>query len=184
MDAIETRTIELNGHTYRITIYADEDAPNPLNDWCEMGTILSLGRRHANYHPGSVDELLDENPDAVPLSYFEHGRCLWCVAGELPAGANCPWDSVGIAGYWLPDEQTLESARNYREMARRQFMRERAREACDVYTQWCNGNVFGFEIERLTTCDCCQTEAAQTVNSCWGFYGLDNCLNEAMDAIA
>ena len=30
MDAIETRTVEHDGHTYRISIYHDADAANPL----------------------------------------------------------------------------------------------------------------------------------------------------------
>ena len=38
MDAIETKTIEHDGQTYRIAIYPDADAPNPLEDWSEMGT--------------------------------------------------------------------------------------------------------------------------------------------------
>ena len=69
MDAIETTTIERDGQAYRIRIYPDPDVPNPLEDWSEMGTILSLNRRHSNYLRGSVDDLLEENPDAVPLSY-------------------------------------------------------------------------------------------------------------------
>ena len=86
----------------------------------------------------------------MPLSYYEHGLCLWSVAGELPAGARCPWDSVAFAGVWLPDAETLASARNYGGRTRRHFMRKRARQACDAYTQWCNGDVYGYEIERVT----------------------------------
>jgi hypothetical protein len=183
MDAIETKTIERAGQTYRIAIYPDTDAANPLEDWSEMGTILSLNRRHANYHPTSVDDLLENNPDSVPLSYFEHGRCLWCVAGELPAGANCPWDSVGIAGFWLPDAETLESARNYGGRTRQLFMRKRARQACEPYTQWCNGEVYGYEIERVTTCPCCGQEKRAHVDSCWGCYGLDYCRGEALATV-
>lgn len=184
MDAIETETIDQDGQTYRITVYPDPDAANPLKDWSEMGTILSLNRRHANYHPGRVDELLEDHPDAVPLSYYEHGLCLWCVAGELPAGANCPFDSVGIAGFWLPAAETLASAKNYGGWTRRQFMRKRARQACDAYTQWCNGEVYGYEIERLTDCPHCGEEGRDFVDSCWGFYGLDFCLADARSALA
>ena len=54
MDAIETRTVEQDGHIYRIRIHADSDAPNPLKDWDEMGTILSLNRRHSNFDPAGV----------------------------------------------------------------------------------------------------------------------------------
>jgi hypothetical protein len=184
MDAIETETVEQDGQTYHIAIYPDGDTPDPLTDWSEMGTILSLNRRHANDHPGRVDELLDDHPDAVPLSYYEHGLCRWSVAGERPASCRCPWDSVGIAGFWLPDAETLESARNYGGFTRRMFMRKRAREACDAYTQWCNGEVYGFEIERVTACPCCGHEGAEPVDSCWGFYGLDDCRAEARAMLA
>ena len=75
-----------------------------------MGTILSLNRRHRNYDPAGVEDAIERNPDAVPLSYYEHGFCLWAVAGELPPQARCPWDSVTLAGVWLPDADTLASA--------------------------------------------------------------------------
>ena len=92
--AIATETVEQDGQTFRIAIYHDADAPNPLEEWDEMGTILSLNRRHVNFDPDGIDAAIESNPDAVPLSYFEHGLCLWSVAGELPAGARCPFDSV------------------------------------------------------------------------------------------
>ncbi|APW58628.1 hypothetical protein [Paludisphaera borealis] len=184
MDAIETRTVEQNGQTYRITIYADEDAPNPLEDWSEMGAILSLSRRHANFDPDGIEEAIESNADAVPLSYYEHGSCLWCVAGELPAGAACPWDSVRFAGLWLPDADTLESARNYGGRTRFHFMRKRARQACGAYTLWCNGEVYGYEVERIVTCGECDGEKADPVDSCWGFFGLEVCRVEAAAAVA
>ena len=55
MDAIETKTIERAGQTYRIAIYPDTDAANPLEDWSEMGSILSLNRRHRNFNPAAVE---------------------------------------------------------------------------------------------------------------------------------
>ena len=184
MDAIETETIDLGGQTFRIAIYPDGDTPNPLDDWSEMGTILSLNRRHVHFDPDGVEAATRDNPDAVPLSYFEHGLCLWSVAGELPAGARCPFDSVPFAGVWLPDADTLASARPYGGWTRRQFMRKRARQACEAYAQWCNGDVYGYEIHRLTACGACHGERPEPVESCWGFYGLENCLAEARAMVA
>jgi hypothetical protein len=179
MEAIETKTIRQDGQTYRITVYADTDAPNPLEDWDETGTILSLNRRHRNFDAAGVEEAIENNPDAVKLSYYEHGLCLWSVAGELPAAARCPWDSVTVAGIWLPDAQTLESAKPYGGRTRQHFMRKRARQACEVYTQWCNGDIYGYEIERVHTCNGCGSDKPQPLDSCWGFFGLDTCLSEA-----
>jgi len=183
MEAIETETIEQDGHTYRLAIYADPDTPNPLDDWSEMGTILSLNRRHVNFDPAVVEDAIENNPDAVPLSYYEHTLCLWTVAGELPPGARCRFDSVQFAGVWLPDAETLASAKNYGGSTRRHFMRKRAREACDSYTRWCNGEVYGYEIERVTTCAHCGEERKESLDSCWGFFGLDYCRSEAEAAL-
>ena len=184
MDAIQTETIEHDGQSYRIAIYPDGDTVDPLEDWSEMGTILSLNRRHNNFDSDGVEDALGNNPDAVPLSYFEHGLCRWAVAGELPAGARCPWDSVPFAGVWLPDAATLASARPYGGWTRRQFMRKRARQACEVYTQWCNGDVYGIEITRIVTCPCCGEGKEEPVESCWGYYGLEDCLAEARAMVA
>jgi hypothetical protein len=184
MDAIETKTVLLDGQTYRITIYPDGDARNPLEDGDEMGSILSLNRRHVNFDPEGIELAIETNPDAVPLSYFEHGLCLWAVAGELPPGASCRWDSVEFAGMWLPDAQTLASARNYGGRTRRHFMRKRARQACGLYTGWCNGEVYGYEVELITVCPCCGEEQARPVESCWGCFGLDYCLAEARAVLA
>jgi hypothetical protein len=183
MQPIETKAIDRDGHTYRIRIFHDEDAANPLTDRSEIGTILSLNRRHVNFDPAGVGAALEHNPDSVPLSYFEHGRCVWAVAGELPATARFPWDSVEVAGAWLPDAETLASARNYGGRTRQLFMRERARQACLAYTQWCNGEVYGYEIHRVHKCEACASEQSVFFDACWGFYGLDYCLAEAQGVI-
>ena len=62
-------------------------------------------------------------------------------------------------------------------------MRKRARQACDAYTGWCNGDVYGYAIEKVSTCPCCGEERAEPVDSCWGFYGLEHCLSEARAAV-
>jgi hypothetical protein len=179
MIPIETETVERDGQSYRIVVYPDDEAPNPLEDWSEMGTILSLNRRHGNFDPDGIEDAIGNNPDAVPLSYDEHGLCRWSVAGELPTGARDLWDSVAFAGLWLPDAATLASARPYGGRTRQLFLRQRARQACNVYTQWCNGDIYGYEVRRVTACPCCGEERAEPVDSGWGLYGLETCLEEA-----
>jgi hypothetical protein len=180
MHAIETQTVTKGGQSYRIAIYLDDDAPNPLEDCDELGRILSLNRRHRHFDPDGIETALASNPDALPLSYFEHGLCRWSVAGELPAACHCPWDSVAFAGLWLPDASTLESARHCRGAARRRFMRTRARQACDVYTAWCNGEVYGYEVSRIVPCSGCEPGRSEPLRSCWGYYDLDECRDAAI----
>jgi hypothetical protein len=183
MEAIESTTVERDGLSYRISIFPDQDAANPLDEWSEMGAILSLNRRHRNFDPEGVESAIASNHDAVPLSYYEHGMCLWSVAGELPAACRCPFDSVALAGIWIPDAETLVSASPYGGWTRRQFMRRRARQACDTYTQWCNGEIYGYIVERLAACPCCGEQQVMHLDSCWGFYGLEECRREAEAAI-
>jgi hypothetical protein len=184
MGAIATETVEHDGLTYRITIYADSDAPNPLRDTSQFGTILSLNRRHQNFDTIGIEEAMNGNPDAVPLSYYEHGRCLWSVAGELPAMFRCRFDSVDLAGVWLPEAETLTSARNYGGRTRQQFMRKRAGQACEAYTQWCNGEVYGYEIDRVDGCDACGNDRCEPVDESWGYFGLEHCLDEARGSLS
>jgi hypothetical protein len=179
MKPIHTEKAERCGETYRIRIYPDPDAPNPLEAWAEMGVILSLNPRHVHFDRAGVSAAIDGNPDAVPLAYFEHGMCRWSVAGELPAACRCSWDSVPFAGIWLPDAATLTSAARYGGRTRQLFMRRRARQACDVYTDWCNGEAYGYEVAKVGACPCCGNEKAEPVDACWGYFGLDECLNQA-----
>jgi hypothetical protein len=180
--AIESETVELDGQTYRISISLDDAPPNPLEDWSEMGTILSLNRRHVNFDPAGIGEAIND-PDAVPLGYFEHGRCLWSVAGELPPVACCPWDSMPFAGLWLPDDATRDSASGYGDPERRSFLRERARQASDVYSQWCNGEVSAYEIRRVTIGSGSGEEQAEIIDRCGGFYEREDCWNAARAAL-
>ena len=131
-----------------VTIEHDEDCPNPLEDCDGMGHILSLNRRHRNFKPEDIERLLAERPDdVVPLSYYEHGLCLW----DVQDGArirNCPdmrWDGVSFAGIWYPDQSLLDMANDEKTSeARRAKLVQWASEACKVYTEWCNGNCYAF----------------------------------------
>lgn len=180
MQTIETHTVLKGGDTYRISIEVDDDAPNPLNDAAGLGSILSLNFRHRSYDPAAIERALECNPDYVPLSYFEHGACRWSVAGELPPESDNPWDSVQFAGIWLPDEATIEEARNLGGFTRRQYLRKRARVACRFFTDWCNGEVYRFRVDRITLCPCCGSELAEESDACSGIYGLDECRTEAV----
>lgn len=122
-----------------VTYRYDDLAPNPLGDDHFLGSIYSFNARHVNYvHP---DELAERGyKGVVPLSYFEHGLCRWFVAGHadvvLP---DFQWDGVTVAGAWVPPEQDGSPSEAER--------LERAKAACEVYTAWCNGNVYFWSVD-------------------------------------
>lgn len=181
MEAIRTKTIELAGITYRISIYPDRDAENP----CERDgwRLISFGRRHIGFEdPERYCNGLDESGCPLPasiglsrkldcgtafwLSYYEHGLCRWSLMNE---GPQCRWDSVKVAGILLWENSPRELGTDYqsREAAARRFL--------DTYTAWANGEVYGYEIERFGP----GGESDDSPESCWGFYGVDDAMSEA-----
>lgn len=128
----------------------DDSPPNPCEDWDGVGKIYSGNRRHMNYK--SLEEcagILEEDQDAVALSYFEHGNCLWSVAnGGPPRGTegDFMWDGVHFAGIWIPDAEVRKSYTGQDGKSRREWMIEQAASACETYTQWCNGDVYFYNV--------------------------------------
>lgn len=165
-----------------IEIIHDEFSENPLKAFDGMGEIYSFSQRHINYmDPGAVMSL----PGAVPLSYFEHGNCLWFVAGDpTPPGVEFQWDGVRYAGVWAPDKECLESnphpAGTEETTA---WLRKQARQACELYTAWCNGECYGYRIwavEKVGDYDDPDDYGNKDniwEDDCWGYYGWDGVIS-------
>lgn len=128
-------------------------------------------------------------PDIVALGYFEHGNYIWHVAGEIPLGTegDYHWDGTRLAGYWEPDEALTKEVEGLEPKERRKKMEEFARQACDVYTDWCNGWVYGYIIEAYTHKPPYDEmrdyhDAPEFEDSRWGFYGWDH-LKEEVETV-
>lgn len=147
----------------------DQGCENPCESCDGVGTIRSLSHRHINRidHDEAI-ELLENDPDVVPLSYFEHGLCLWDTKGSLDGMPNFQWDGTSFAGVWIPDDCVRESYTGQYGLTRRQWMIAQAKSACKEYTAWANGECFGHIV---VTCD---AEGSMIEHdSCWGYIGRD-----------
>jgi len=161
-------------------------------DWDDLVGLdgwkpYSFSRRHGNYRDPQ-DVGFDEDGRPTPklqkkldaglafiLDYFEHGNCLWSLARELPAGAQCPWDSVTGAGVvvWEYDENDL-GAKTYEDR------KKDARAFIDLFTMWCNGEVYYYDIQK--PCGSCGAPD-EDVDSCGGFIGADALFEALKEAI-
>jgi hypothetical protein len=45
-----------------------------------------------------------------------------------------------------------------------------------TYDLYVRREVYGVIIEKITNCACCGTELAETIDSCWGFFGTDEAM--------
>jgi hypothetical protein len=162
-----------------------EGEPNPCEDQDGIGTIRSLNTRHVNsITPDEMNNILNNDEDAVILSYFEHGQSLWFVKDSTaPAGVEFQWDGVGVAGIWIPDDCVRESYTGQDGLSRRDWMVKQAAAACEAYTQWCNGEVYSYSVELYRKREedgylfdeLTDYRFADPVyeDSCCGFYGWD-----------
>jgi hypothetical protein len=164
-----------------VKLWHDDCPDDPsIDDW----KVYSFNRRHHNNaQPGDVgfveddDGLLVIGPDlqaklksglAFQLSYYEHGQCAWSLSGE---GPQCRWDSVRFAGLmvWEQDEGNM-GAKSYEDR------RKDAQQFIERYTQWCNGEVYGYHIEAVKNCCACgstvdaEDECDLDLPSCGGYY--------------
>lgn len=137
-----TACVEL-GHDYVAFVRVDNDEcpVNPLDDCDGMGTIYSFNQRHGSFkHP----DQLEDDPDRVALSYFEHGNCLWGVQGTMTNMPDFRWDGTYQAGVWYPDDVIRAEAKSQKleGQPRQEWMAKQAESACETFTQWCNGEVY------------------------------------------
>lgn len=163
-----------------LTIGYDSDAecPSEFDGW----RLVSFGRRHVNYEDPNkwlgrtaagiitganvgINSKLRAGT-AFILSCFEHGNCQWGLQGEV---FQCQWDTAQVAGIlvWEQDVGNL-GPKTYKDR------QQDARIFLETYTNWANGNVYGYILE---------TEDGKDVDSCWGYYGdedLKSAIKEAM----
>lgn len=176
-----------------IKIEYDSDSDNPLENWDAMGKISSFSSRHINSVRShkEAEELL-ANPNAVALSYFEHGNCLWGVAGTMTGMPDFRWDGVDLAGVWLPDAELLKYLPEIPVEEHPAKLLEWAKQACEVYTQWCNGEIYWYQMEVFEVLrdedgdveDYQEYEDPLEENSCGGLYGHDTVEEEINGVVA
>jgi hypothetical protein len=165
-----------------IKVWHDDmpDDPTEGDEW----KMYSFSRRHSNYaDPDTLGFDEDGHPEkelqakidkglAFPLSYFEHGNCVWSLQDT---GPQCRFDSVSLAGLlvWEGDDD-VHADENVED--RTTF----AKAFIEQFTNWCNGEVYGYTVEAFKVCECCkqdvelsEEEANLDLPSCGGYYADD-----------
>lgn len=165
-------------------IIQDTDPESP-REWCNIGTMAcwhgryNLGDEQPKCDPEDYIAELPEGSVILPLYLYDHSGITMSTSG-FP----CAWDSgqVGII-YVTPERIRKEYGDDSSES------REKA-ESClksevKVYDWYITGNVWGFQIEKVTPCDSCGHPDVEVIDSCWGFLGDDeeNVLNAMKDHV-
>lgn len=154
---------------YKLELVYDHDVEDPL-EHCDWRTV-SFSTRIGNYED-PYKYLKDDCPEPrniglkrkmdagtmFILSCFQHGNVQWGLRGETH---QCQWDNADIAGLLLYDGNTKDLPKGY------EAREEMARNIIKTYTQWCNGEVYGY---RLTKDD-------EDLDSCYGYYDKETIID-------
>lgn len=157
---------------YVFSIYQDERAVNPREDFDQFGTIAYCHKRYIlgeeNLEPYQI-AAIEARKDVIslPVYLYDHGGI---TIGCKPF--SCPWDSgqVGIiyvthdkikAEFGEVTEKTIEQAINY-------MLGE-----IKTFDSYLTGNVYGYSLQREETRPHCGGVKFIEIDSCWGFYGDD-----------
>lgn len=178
MGAVETKRIG----KYEIEIIQDSDPESP-REWDNLGTMVcqhrryNLGDKHDYYLDeceswSDVQKELGYPPVILNLYLYDHsGITISCT----PFGDR--WDSgqVGfifatietlLKEYGKIDQEVIDKAINV------------LRGEVETYDMYLTGDVYGYKIYEVTTCDLGH-EHKDDIDTCWGFYGQDACMEEA-----
>lgn len=170
---------------YKVRTFYDESPESP-RFWENLGTMIcfhrnyNLGDKHSydSQDYGSWDEMKkdiidNENVHTIlPLYLFDHSGI---SISTSPFG--CQWDS-GQVGFIFVSKHRIKQ-----EGIEDKIVQECLVNEVKTYDQYLQGNVYGFEVVKVTKCDLGH-EHEEVVESCYGYYDEDECMTEGIDMIS
>jgi hypothetical protein len=176
MEAVETKTIG----KYKIEIFPDTYPESP-REWDNLGTMVCF---HGNYNLGDEHNyrhqdysgweemkkaiIKNENVGVIlPLYLYDHSGITMNTTGF-----HCPWDSGQVGWIYISKEKMRYE---YSKKRVSKQLKERVKGYLEAevktYDQYLTGDVYGFRITEV--------ETEEELDSCWGFYGTEECMAEA-----
>lgn len=148
--------------------FENDEGMGAFYHWKEHGQEeLSEYCRALGYDPETHEPNGEPvNPDAVRIDKYEHSQVYYSVSGE---GHECRWDTSHDWAVWLPNKCLLDDLKRFRTKAtRRKRCVELARQACEVFNQWANGDVY---VTVQETYD--KNKEPLVCNNVGGYFGYD-----------
>ena len=117
-----------------------------------------------------VEKLLEKHYIILPLFVYEHGGITMNTSGF-----SCPWDSGQVGFIYVSvAEAKKEYGWNRLTSKRRKQIESYLRQEVETYDKYLTGDVWGYVIYE---------EEDDPIESCWGFYGYDECEREAIEML-
>jgi len=161
---------------YRLTINYDHGTESP-NEYGVV-RVVSFNRHHNDFaHPDTIDpaDIL------APLSYYEHGDCVWSVgASTVPDHGG--FDTVNYAGAIVWNTEDLSEREWFNSLSETDRLAT-FRSVADQYTDWCNGTVFYYLLETMVECELGYDHVGGFIDQCGSFIGNDSLIDAVAEAL-
>jgi hypothetical protein len=164
---------------YIIKIYQDESPYSPRED-DNLGTMICFHRRYnlGDKHNFSVEEAQDMTKGkdiiSLPLYLYDHSGITMNTTGF-----SCRWDS-GCVGFIYVTKEQVRKEYDVKKITK--DIIEKVKKVLEaevkVYDQYLTGDVYGYQVFEVSKCELGH-EHEEEVSSCWGYYGEEECINDA-----
>lgn len=180
MDSIvETRDVD--GLT--VNVRYDHTPTESPRDWSPLGTFFGFHNRYQSPDPAPDSDpqearRIAESPDNICLQvwlYDHSGTAYRATVNGNPF--HCPWDS-GLFGFIYVSKAAIRKEYGCKRVsgAIRRKVIEVLQSEVETYSQWANGQVFGFEV---------LDSDGEQLDSCWGYIGEpDYAMQEGVESAA
>ena len=172
---------------YLIEIHQDESPESP-RCWDNLGKMICF---HSRYNLGDkhdYDHLdyngWDEQKNAIiknenvcvilPLYLYDHSGI---TISTSPF--SCRWDS-GQIGWICVSKEQVRKEYNVKRITKEiiEKVTKVLEGEVETYDQYLTGDVYGYKIFKVSKCELGH-EHKEELDSCWGYYGEDDCMTEA-----
>jgi hypothetical protein len=172
---------------YLIEVIQDESPESP-REWDNLGTMIcfhpryNLGDKHDYrsrdyrfYDEQTEDIKKKENACVMlPLYLYDHSGITMSTSSF-----GCRFDS-GQVGWIVVSKEKVRKEYNVKRINKEliEKVTKVLEGEVETYDQYLTGDVYGYRISKVTECELGH-EHKEEVDSCWGFYGEDECMTEA-----
>ena len=173
---------------FELEIVQDTDPMNPRKEWDNLGTMVcfhkryDLGDKH-DYRTEDYDgwdelkEGIETNEGEIvilPLYLYDHSGITISTSSF-----DCRWDSGQVGFIFVSKYKILKE---YGKEMDTETIEKYLEGEVETYDQYLTGDVWGYRVYEIETCDKGH-EHKNEVESCWGFYGHDECESEGKSVI-
>ena len=176
--------ISITTPSLRINIVQDTDPTSPAEQ-DNLGEIAYCSSKYALGTESVSRErlveiskgILDGSLIGMPVWAYVHSGATIRAAYSNPF--SCPWDSGQSGFVYTTKEKAIKAfGKAYMTIATRDKTLKCLVAEVEAFDQYLTGDVYGYIVEELVDGDWKQ------LDSCWGFYGYDYCVESAREAVA